>query len=440
MTASAASGTGGALRLGVCALAVLLIAEAIGTVSFKLGSATISLLPMVWALLMGAGLGMLSPRVPRALAIDTRLQHWAAAILQPALLLFVAKLGLLVGGSLPKLAQAGWALVFQELGNLIGSILVAMPVALMLGIKREAVGATFSIGREPGLAIIGEKFGMNSPEGRGILAEYITGTLLGAVFISIFAGLVASLGIFSPIALAMGSGVGSGSMTAAAVGAVAAQYPELQQDIGVFAAASNLITTTIGTWFTLFISLPFAIWVYRKLEPVLGRRADITAQAGADVAQPADVEPPELSAMLRMLVWGFAGALSLLSNRIAFGTPIMDALPGMALIVLAVAIGDVLYHALRRKVPAVLLVSLVAMAMVFPAMPFAAEISAITGKVSFLALITIMLTFAGLSIAKDIPAFRRLGWRIVVVSLLANAGAFLVAAIIAEIFLPTGRP
>ena len=45
-----------------------------------------------------------------------------------------------------------------------------------------------------------------------------------------------------------------------------------------------------------------------------------------------------------------------------------------------------------------------------------------------------LLSFAGLSLAKDIPAFRRLGWRIVVVSLLANAGVFLAATAIAQFF------
>ncbi|SAL06256.1 AbgT transporter [Caballeronia calidae] len=45
-----------------------------------------------------------------------------------------------------------------------------------------------------------------------------------------------------------------------------------------------------------------------------------------------------------------------------------------------------------------------------------------------------MLTFAGLSIAKDIPAFRRLGWRIVLVSFVANAGTFLGAALVAQLF------
>jgi hypothetical protein len=58
----------------------------------------------------------------------------------------------------------------------------------------------------------------------------------------------------------------------------------------------------------------------------------------------------------------------------------------------------------------------------------------LTAKINFLGLITTMLTFAGLSIAKDIPAFRRLGWRIVVVSFAANAGTFLGATLIAQFF------
>lgn len=37
---------------------------------------------------------------------------------------------------------------------------------------------------------------MASPEGRGVLAEYITGTVLGALFIAVLAGFIASLHVF----------------------------------------------------------------------------------------------------------------------------------------------------------------------------------------------------------------------------------------------------
>jgi hypothetical protein len=66
---------------------------------------------------------------------------------------------------------------------------------------------------------------MASPEGRGVLAEYITGTVLGALFIALSAGFIASMHIFDPRSLAMGAGVGSGSMMAAAIGAISAQAP-----------------------------------------------------------------------------------------------------------------------------------------------------------------------------------------------------------------------
>ncbi|SEH25938.1 hypothetical protein SAMN02799636_00283 [Methylobacterium sp. 275MFSha3.1] len=75
------------------------------------------------------------------------------------------------------------------------------------------------------------------------------------------------------------------------------------------------------------------------------------------------------------------------------------------------------------------------MALTYPGTPYAAEIAALTGKLNFLALATPILTFAGLSVAKDVPAFRRLGWRIVVVSFMANAGTFLGAALIAQFFM-----
>jgi hypothetical protein len=54
--------------------------------------------------------------------------------------------------------------------------------------------------------------------------------------------------------------------------------------------------------------------------------------------------------------------------------------------------------------------------------------------VNFLPFTTVILAMAGLSILKDLPAFRKLGWKIVVVSLAANAGTFMGATMIAEFF------
>ncbi|WP_407051913.1 DUF3100 domain-containing protein [Methyloraptor flagellatus] len=416
---------------------VVVVAETIGNVTVPLGGPyKVVLLPLVWALLIGLAWSAAAARLPKAVAVQEDEQHLAAAVLQPALLLFIAKLGLLVGGSLPKILASGWALVFQEFGHFFGTMVFGLPIALLLGIKREAIGATFSVGREPSLAIIGEKYGMASPEGRGVLAEYLTGTVFGAVFIALFAGFVTSLGIFNPLALAMGAGVGSGSLMAAASGAIAAQQPpEVAKDVAAFAAASNLITTTIGTYFTLFLSLPFTVWAYGVLEPILGRFAKVDT-TGASPVSTRGHAATTFSLPALVLVWVVAGTIALFGNAVTYKTPVsLDVIVGLALILVPVAVGHVVYVVTKGIVPAVVWVSVVAMAMTYPAMPFAADISAYTAKINFVALATPLLAFAGLSIAKDLPAFRALGWRIVIVSLMANAGTFLGATLIAQVFM-----
>ena len=93
----------------------------------------------------------------------------------------------------------------------------------------------------------------------------------------------------------------------------------------------------------------------------------------------------------------------------------------------------------KSKVPAVVCVSILGIIATYPDFPMAATVVMLTGKINFLALTTPILAFAGLSIAKDVPAFRRLGWRIVVTSLSASAGTFIAATVIAQGFL-LGKP
>ncbi|WP_440205863.1 DUF3100 domain-containing protein, partial [Campylobacter coli] len=86
---------------------------------------------------------------------------------------------------LPKIIAAGPALILQEAGNL-ATIIISLPLAILLGLRRESIGMTHSIGREPNLALITEKYGITSPEWRGVMSMYIFGTIFGAIFFSIF--------------------------------------------------------------------------------------------------------------------------------------------------------------------------------------------------------------------------------------------------------------
>ncbi|MBS0343058.1 MAG: DUF3100 domain-containing protein [Proteobacteria bacterium] len=428
----------GRVRLLVVTLVVVALAELVGSVQFKLGPGKVVLLPMLWALLIAAVWGVAQRRVPGAARIDTGLQGLAGGMLNAALLLFVVKLSLTVGAALPMVKQAGWALFFQEFGHAFGTLVLGLPLALLLGIKREAVGATFSVGREGNLVIIGEKYGMASPEGRGVLAEYITGTVLGALFIAVLAGFITSLGIFDPRSLAMGAGVGSGSLMAAGLGAITAQQPaEMVPQLTAIAAASNLLTSVVGFYFTLFLSLPACSWLYGKLEPVLGRitprgRRPV-AEATPDMGKAAPALH-SLSAVDTFLAWAIMVGGVMVGNLLSYKVPMLVSFEGMLVVVAIVAVVEVLKR-LMPRMPLVLVLSVLATIVGIPGfMPFSDTVLALTSKLNFMAFTTPVLALAGFSVAKDLPLFRQLGWRIVAVSLTATAGTFLGATLIAEFF------
>ncbi|WP_193063818.1 DUF3100 domain-containing protein [Oceanobacillus oncorhynchi] len=244
-------------RLHVIVLVIVLITEAIGQFSITVGPGVILLLPMLYALIIGLVL-FFTPLVKEEQSKN------AEPIIVLGVALLLAKIGVIIGPSLPEVIAAGPALLLQELGNL-GTILFALPVAIWLGLKREAVGMTHSIGREPNVGLIMDKFGVNSPEGRGVMAMYIFGTVFGAVFLGLISGLLATITPLNPLSFAMASGVGSGSMMAAASGSLVAAFPDLETQIVAFAGASNLLSLSTGLWVSLFIGLPLTEKIYRVM-------------------------------------------------------------------------------------------------------------------------------------------------------------------------------
>lgn len=253
-------------RIHVFALVIVIISELIGTKKVAMGPGVLLFLPMLYAMVIGAVVSW-----PKLKVLKLPEMNAASAALGVLTFMLITKLGVMIGPSFTKLLDSGLALSMQELGHFFGTVVLGLPIALLLGIGRETIGATYSIDREPNIAIIAERFGIDSPEGRGTMAVYICGTLFGAVWLGLFAGYLAALNIFHPFALAMGCGVGSGSMMAASSGALKAAFPALGNDILVYAGASNLLTSTIGIYFALFISLPTTEYLYKKLSPVIGR-------------------------------------------------------------------------------------------------------------------------------------------------------------------------
>ncbi len=247
------------VKLHLIALGLVIISELIGIISIPVGIGTIVLLPMLFAMVLGIFTTPKFLKIAKEKEMDD-----AGSLIGLTLMLLMAKYGTNIGPTLPKILAASPALILQELGN-IGTVLLGVPLAvIVLGLKREAIGGAHSIAREPNVALIGDKFGLDSEEGQGVLGVYIVGTVIGTIFIGLMASFLAANTFLHPYSLAMASGVGSASMMTAGVGSLVAMYPEMEEMLTAFGASSNMLSGLDGLYMSLFIALPFSEWLYRK--------------------------------------------------------------------------------------------------------------------------------------------------------------------------------
>jgi len=255
-------------RLHLTVFALVVIAELIGTIYISISqNVTITIMPLIYTIVLGL-IFYLDKRI-------TWIQRRQARIAEGAMMLFIgiliAKLAVSSGQSIHLIFEMGPALVLQELGHL--ATILVLPIALLLGFKEESIGMTNSIGREPNVAVVVDKYGFNSPQSRGVFAIFIIGTVIGTIFISFLVTLSLSFLPLHPYAFAMASGVGSASMNAAAIGPTLAAFPGLETSIEAFAGFSNLLSFCVGIYIVIFVAMPLTEKLYYWLEPKLGKKS-----------------------------------------------------------------------------------------------------------------------------------------------------------------------
>ncbi|MCT9627123.1 DUF3100 domain-containing protein [Pseudarthrobacter sp. SL88] len=440
------AGTRLTIPIAALAFVIALTVQFIGQAKIDLGIGAIIIFPMVWGLILGL---LVSVQKFKPLGID--LQRVAAALVGVAVLLLVARLAFNIGPSLPTLLKAGPALLLQEVGHLLGTIVLALPLAVLLRMGKATVGATFSLDREPSFAMVSEKYGPDSDQYRGVLAMYVFGTLFGAVFITLLTSLVANWKIFDPLALAMGAGVGSGSMMAASVASITAAYPGDQEAVLGMAAVSNLITTVLGVYVGIYIALPLADKFYRALTRKQETRQAVAAGAAGTTAGPsaADLEREaaqaeenrlfrervaESSAAIKLPLWLSLSVLTVLG----IGTASVAAkgfslsIVGGYAVMLALVLVSIVLAKLTRKISAIVFITTIGAYISSPWFFGAEPLNAAVKTVDFLSIATVMLTLAGLSLGKDIPLLKNIGWKIIPVGLVAITASFLLSTVIAE--------
>jgi hypothetical protein len=274
------------IKLHVIVLVLIIIAELIGTISFQAGPGRVVLVPMLYALILGILLTLKFVKV-----VNHKDMVDASSLISLTLLLLMARYGTLVGPTLNQIIAASPALILQEFGNL-GTLFIGVPVAVLLGLKREAIGGAHSIAREPNVALIGDMYGLDGAEGRGVMGVYICGTVFGTIFIALLTTFCAAYLPFHPFSLAMAAGVGSASMMTASVGTLSTMFPDIKDQIVAFGAASNMLSGLDGLYMSLFLALPMTEWLYRKCYkakygqlPEPGARSNIKESGSGEAAK-----------------------------------------------------------------------------------------------------------------------------------------------------------
>ncbi|WP_455645457.1 DUF3100 domain-containing protein [Methanosphaera sp.] len=253
-------------KLHLTILLCIVIAEYIGIYTINISGINIVLMPLLYSLVLAIAFYLAKP----AKWVGNEQSQKSGTIMMLLIGPLLAKLAIASGQNIQIIFNAGPAILLQEVGNL-GTIFAAMPVALLLGFKREAIGMTSSICREPQMAVVIDRFGMDAPETKGFFSVFLIGTVLGTPFISLLVSVLVYLLPLHPYAFGMACGIGSASMNAAAVSSVSTIFPAFATQIEAFSGMANLISMVTGMYVYILIAIPLTEWLYRWLEPIINK-------------------------------------------------------------------------------------------------------------------------------------------------------------------------
>ncbi|QDR81719.1 hypothetical protein [Sporomusa termitida] len=134
-------------------------------------------------------------------------------------------------------------------------------------------------------------------------------------------------------------------------------------------------------------------------------------------------------------IFAVTGIITVVGNTVGYQQPLAMAAAGYLFLLVITLLGMVLARYLPVKMPIVFWSSLLAVLSTSPISPWASIIIEYTSKLEFMALATPILAYAGLAVGKDLPLFKNMSWRIIVVALFVYTGTFVCATMIAQVML-----
>ncbi|PKG21660.1 hypothetical protein [Niallia nealsonii] len=123
----------------------------------------------------------------------------------------------------------------------------------------------------------------------------------------------------------------------------------------------------------------------------------------------------------------------LVSNWIGYHIAITESIPGVLILVGIAFIGICLGKLIPLNIPVIVYVVLFGLVISCPISPISSTVVEQTGKISSMAIITLVGTLAGIGL--DFKSFRKQSWKMFIIAILVFTGAFLIQAIFAETFL-----
>lgn len=271
-------------RLHIAVIIISIIAELIGSINIEFGDFSMTLSPMIFSMIMMTVFYL----VTKGKILNEDNARRASSMMSISVGLLIAKMGVSSGAALDQVLEAGIPIVLQNIGEGF-SFILGLPIAMyVFKMGKEAIGMTFGVSRETNVAIISNKYGPDSPEFRGVMTNYITGTVFGVIVISLIVSVLLQMPFISEESIALATGIGSASMMAGGLGTLIEQVPEKAQTLEAYAALSNVISTAVSIYITLLIGLPLTERSYGFLDRFRKNKNDESGEMEPAVEQVAE--------------------------------------------------------------------------------------------------------------------------------------------------------
>ncbi|MBQ6098920.1 MAG: DUF3100 domain-containing protein [Methanobrevibacter sp.] len=423
-------------KVHIVVLVLVIISMFIGVIEIKITeNIQIVLLPLLYALVMGLALFLAKP----IKFVGSKQSKVAEGVMVLFIGVLIAKLAISSGQSISDIFNVGPALILQQFGDL--GTLIALPVALFLGFRREVIGMTSSICREPNLGVIIDKYGFKSPEARGVLAIFVIGSIIGTAFISLLSSISVSVLPIHPYAFAMASGIGSASMNAASLASISHIFPSMATDLEAFAGCSNLLSFCFGIYMCIFVSIPLAEKLYKWLSPHIGNSDEDSIDGNYDiqgVKQDKYISKEELT-FGKLERWGalllIFSLIVTVGNVVGYHSSILDSFIGMVIISIITIVGMSLERIVPYNIQSIIYISLIGIIIAIPGVPTSNFVIHYVSQINLATICTAFLAYVGIAIGNDWGEFKKIGWKGVIIAMIVITGTYLGSAVIAHLTL-----